>query len=241
MSLVVKSSYQLPLVVLQSLLTAITAFFKSVDKGETSPQSEPTVALEQDSQDYGDPTFLEEFVAAQDASVVFPIGVIVANISTCLYQIIANSFANPKPVSDNLASIIDTWILGVSILIKHRQQDWPTFLQYGGEWERLRSTNSNTSRTWSLYILTQILSMDPNAYFQGQDHFISAWFESIIEPDLTRRHDFTALLLNIDRDNAIFANALFTRNNSGIYEISSDALFEARPALIVRMFPLIGD
>src|SRR5271169_4359588 len=105
MSLVVKSSHQLPPVVFQSLLTAITVFFKSVDKGEMSPQSKPTVALELDSQDYGDPTFLEEFVAAQDTSVVFPIGVIVANISTSLYQIIANLFASPKPVSDSLASI----------------------------------------------------------------------------------------------------------------------------------------
>jgi hypothetical protein len=232
---VVKSSRQLPPIVTNDLLTALNAFFESVDKHDI-PAVHHSPAPDQDSQDYGDVTFLEEFVAAEETSSAFPIGVVISNISTYLYQIIGNLFGIPKLASGNLASIIDTWILAASILVKHRQRDWPTFLQYGGEWERLRSTNSKASRTWCPYILTKILSVDPNAYFQGQDHFISAWFESIIEPDMTRQHSFTALLLNIDDENTILANPLFTRNTSGVYEITSDALFEARPVLIVRMF-----
>jgi len=178
---------------------------------------------------------MEEFVQAQDETTVFPNSNILSNISVHLYQVVANLFSTMNP-PDHLSSIIDTWIQGISILVRHRQQDWTTFLQYGGEYERLRSTNSKASRIWCPYILTKILSVDSQAYFQGQDHFISAWFESIVQPDLTRQHSLTALLLNIDDQNTILENSLFMRNSVGKYEISSDALFEARPALIVRMF-----
>ena len=226
-----KSSHHLPAVVMNALFTSLNAFFTCVDKNNATPPRQSPIALDQDSQDYGDATFVEQFVAAQET----PDFVInISNISTHLYQVVANMFASVKPTSDNLGLIINTWILGVSVLVRHRQQDWATFLQYGGEWERLRSTNSKTSRTWSPYILSRILSRDPNAYFQGQDHFISAWFESIIEPDLTCQHSFTALLLNIDDENTILANTVFVRNSVGVYEVSSDVLFEARPALIIR-------
>ena len=231
-SLLVKSSHRLPQVVMNAFLASLNAFFTCVDKSTPAP-TQSLVALDQDSQDYGDATFMEEFVAGQETPA-FAINI--SNISTHLYQVIANIFASAGLATDNLAPIIDTWILGVSVLVRHRQQDWLTFLQYGGEWERLRSTNSRISRTWSPYILSKILSADPNAYFQAQDHFISAWFESIIEPDLTRQHTFTALLLNIDDKNTILVNSVFGRNSAGVYEISSDALFEARPALIVRTF-----
>ena len=231
-SLLVKSSHQLPPVVMNAFLASLNAFFTCVDKSIPAPIQSPIV-LDQDSQDYGDATFMEEFVAAQEPPA-FAINI--SNISTHLYQLIANLFASAKPAIDNLAPIIDTWILGVSVLVRHRQQDWPAFLQYGGEWERLRSTNSRISRTWSPYILSKILSANPSAYFQAQDHFISAWFESIIEPDLTRQHSLTALLLNIDDENIILSNSDFARNAVGVYEISPDALFEARPALIVRTF-----
>lgn len=231
-SLLVKSSHQLPPIVVNTLLTSLNAFFACIDKTVPAPIQSPIV-LDQDSQDYGDATFMEEFVAAQETPAFV---VNISNISTHLYQAIANKFASPKTATDNLAPIIDTWVLGVSVLVRHRQQDWLAFLQYGGEWERLRSMNSRISRIWSPYILSKILSAHPSAYFQAQDHFISAWFESIIEPDLTRQHSYTALLLNIDDENTILANSLFARNASGAFEISSDALFEARPALIVRMF-----
>lgn len=95
------------------------------------------------------------------------------------------------------------------------------------------------SRTWCPYILTKVLKADPNVYFEGQDHFISAWFESIIEPDLEGQHALTELLLNIDGQNAILENSVFARDSNGIYHISVDALFEARPALIVRTWPTI--
>jgi hypothetical protein len=229
-SLLVKSSQQLPPAVMNAFLTSLNALFTFVDKSTPAPSQSP-ITLDQDSQDYGDATFMEEFVAAQETPAFV---VNISNISTDLYQVIANMFASVNLATDNLAPIIDTWTLGLSVLVHHRQQDWLTFLQYGGEWERLRSTNSRISRTWSPYILTKILAIDPSAYFQAQDHFISAWFESIIEPDLTRQHSFTALLLNIDDKNNILENSVFARNSAGVYEISSDALFEARPALIVR-------
>jgi Mus7/MMS22 family len=231
--LVVKSSHQLPASVMNALLVLLKSFLSSVEKSQPSAPPE-IISLDQDSQDYGDASFLEEFAAAQDQSG-FPIGTIISSICTHLYQLVANLFASQKPTSDNLAFTIDNWILGISILVRHRQQDWATFLQYGGDWERLRSTNSRTSRAWCPYILNRVLSSDPSVYFQGRDHFISAWFESIIEPNLERQHAFTALLLNIDDENMVLGNSLFTKNSAGVYEITSDALFEARPALIVRM------
>jgi hypothetical protein len=220
---------------MNALLGVIKSFLSSVDVNQPSSVPTTVISVDQDSQDYGDATFLEEFAAAQDQAAAFPIGVIISSTCNDLYQIIANIFASAKATPDYLASIIDNWILGISTLVRHRQQDWTTFLQYGGDWERLRSTNSRTSRAWCPYILTRVLSADPTAYFQGRDHFISAWFESIIEPNLERQHAFTELLLNIDDDNLVLENSLFTTNVAGVYEITSDALFEARPALIICM------
>jgi hypothetical protein len=233
-NLVVKSSHELPPSVIHALFALLKDFFVSVDKEVQRVPASISIGLDQDSQDYGDASFMEEFIAAQDIPGGFPIGAVVAGCCNYLYQVTSNLFANSKPNVENLASSIDIWILGKSILVRHGLQDWITFLQYGGEWERLRSTNSTTSRAWCPYILTKVLSADPHAYKHGQDHFISAWFESIVEPDLERQHAFTTLLLNIDDENVVLANSLLVRNSAGVYEITSDALFEARPVLIVR-------
>jgi len=232
-TLVVKSSQQSPSNVMRALLAVVNSFLSYVDKTDPDVTIIALPAPDQDSQDYGDASFMEAFVAAQDTSS-FHFGLIVSNISGNLFQVISNIFATPKPTYENLKAIIDSWILGVSILVRHQQLDWTTFMQYGGEWERLRSANTKTSREWCPYMLSTILSADAAAYFQGEDHFISAWFESIIEPDLARQHSLTELLFNIDDGNIILPRSLFARNATGKYEITNEALFETRPTLIVR-------
>jgi hypothetical protein len=236
----VKSSHEIPVALTNGLLNLLNAFFAAVDKEfpVISLQPPPPLA-DDDSQDYGDSAFLEEFVAVQEKSN-FAGASTISNICGHLYRVVANLFASARAKADKVGSIIDTWIQGISILIRHRQQDWTTFLQYGGEWERLRSTNSKISRAWCPYILTKVLKADSGAYFQGQDHFISAWFESIIEPDLSGQHALTELLLNIDDQSTILKNSVFAKNSEGVYQVSADALFEARPALIVRMSSDVG-
>jgi hypothetical protein len=232
----VKSSHDIPAALTTGLLNLLTAFFDAVDKKFVVPTFQPPPpAFDEDSQDYGDSAFLEEFVAVQETSN-FPVGQNISTICTHLYRVVANVFAY-APKSQPVGQIIDAWINGLSILVAHRLQDWTTFLQYGGEWERLRSTNSRMSRAWGPVILTKILRADPTAYFQGQEHFISAWFESIIEADLDGQHALTERLLNIDDGGTILENSVFAKNTEGIYLISADALFEARPTLIVRMNP----
>ena len=226
----------MPAVLLTALFSVLKSFFGAIDRITTGIQLTVPDLIEQDSQDYGDAAFFEEFIAHQDSAAPFPIGTTISNVNGHIFRLLANHFASLKRTPENLQEIIDVWIQGISILVRHHQQDWTTFLQYGGEWERLRSANTATSRTWSPYILTKVLSADGNAYIQGRDHFIGAWFESIIEPDLQRQHTFTALLLNVDDEKSVLANSLFAKNREGVYEISGDALFEARPALIVRMF-----
>jgi len=233
--LVLKAFHQLSPTVMHSLLSALRAFISAVEEIPL-PLTHTT---DQDSQDYGDATLFEEFVAAQDSTVEFPAGITLSSINTHLFQVIANIFANANPVPVDLPAIIDLWIFGNSALVKYHQYDWSTFLQYGGVWERLRSTNSRISRAWCPYILTKLLEADPNAYFEGQEHFISAWFESIVEPELERQHAYTSALLNISGDSWFLETSLFTKNAAGSYEISADALFEARPGLIVRMMPFL--
>ena len=232
----VKSSHEVPVALITGFLNLLNTFFEAIGKNFAIPSFQPLPpALDEDSQDYGDSAFFEEFVAIQEPSN-FPVGQVISAICTHLYRVIANLFASTAK-SQTVGPIIDTWIHGLSILVTHRQQDWTTFLQYGGEWERLRSMNSRTSRAWCPVILTKVLKADPTAYFQGQDHFISAWFESIVEADLGGQHALTELLLNIDDGGTILENSVFARNAEGIYQISADALFEARPTLIVRMNP----
>ena len=211
----------------------VNSFFSSVDKTGSDLAAVAPPALDEDSQDYGDASFMEAFVVAHESPSSFPVSLIISNISSNLFQLISAAFATPKLANDNLKVIIDTWISGISVLVRHHQLDWSTFMQYGGEWERLRSANTIASRSWCPYILSKILSSDPEVYSEGENHFISAWFESIIEPDLTRQHSLTELLLNIDDGNTILPRSLFSRNAIGKYEITNEALLEARPALIV--------
>lgn len=236
-ALVVKSSQYPPSNVMRALLGVINSFISSVHTTESDVAVIAPSVPDQDSQDYGDASFMEAFVAAQEKSSSFPVGVIVSHISGNLFQVISSIFATPKPSHHNLKAIIDSWILGISILVRHSQLDWTTFMQYGGEWERLRSANTKISRAWCPYILSKILSADSKAYFQGEDHFISAWFESIIEPDLARQHSLTELLFNIEDGNTILPRSLFMKNAAGKYEITNEALFESRPNLIARMYP----
>ena len=216
-------------------MNLLNPFFTAVEtKYVVTTFQLPPLAADEDSQDYGDSAFIAEFIAVQE-NLDFPVGPTISNICSHLYRVVANLFGSPQTKSEKIGPIIDTWVHGISILVRHRQQNWTSFLQYGGEWERLHSTNSQISRRWCPYILTRVLKADVDAYCQGQDHFISAWFESIVEPDLDGQHSLTELLLNIDDENSILGNSVFARNSDGAYQISSDALFEARPALIVRM------
>src|SRR5579859_4636430 len=234
--MIVKSSHQLPSRVIRALLTVLKIFLTAIDKATTVSQAPISISLDQDSQDYGDATFLEEFMSAENNASHFPVAENLSKICSHLHQVVANLFASFKPTADELGAIIDTWIVGVSIAVRHGLLDWAAFLQYGGEWERLRSTNSQISRRWSPYILTRVLSADPNAYVIEPDQFISAWFESIVEPEVEQQYSFTAVLLNIEDDHTILKNPLFTKNSEGVYEITPEALFEARPSLIVCMF-----
>jgi hypothetical protein len=221
---------------MRAFLAVLKAFFTAIDRATPVAQAPISVSLDHDSQDYGDAAFLEEYVAAQDDASAFPVGHILTNICTQLHQIIANLFASFKPTGEDLGSIIDIWIVGISIAIRRGLRDWAAFLQYGGEWERLRSTNSSISRRWSPYILTKVLAADPNAFSEAPDQFISAWFESIVEPEVELQTSFTAVLLNIEDEHMILRNPLFTKNSEGVYDITPEALFEARPSLIVCMF-----
>jgi len=226
---------------MRALLGVVNIFFSAVESTESDVTIVAPPALDQDSQDYGDASFVEAFFAACETSSSFPVGVIISSISGHLFKEISNAFATPKPAHDNLKGIIDSWILGISTLVRHHQLNWTTFMKYGGEWERLRSANTRTSRAWCPYILSKILSADSKAYFEGEDHFISAWFESIIEPDLARQHALTELLFNIDNGDAILPKSLFTKNAAGKYEITNEALFESRPNLIIRIFTYFTD
>jgi hypothetical protein len=176
---------------------------------------------------------MADYLAAQEVSS-FPIGSFISNICSDLYQLIANAFANSREKNPNLELMINTWISGLDVLRHHGHYEWATFLQYGGEWERLRSINSDASRAWCPYILTRVLQADSNAYYQGKDHFISAWFEGIVEPSIVRQHELTTLLLNIDDQKPVLENSMFVKNDAGRYQISSEDLFEARPAMITR-------
>ena len=231
----VKSSHEVAVVLTSGLLNLLNPFFTAVEtKYVVTTFQLPPLAADEDSQDYGDSAFIAEFIAVQE-NLDFPVGPTISNICSHLYRVVANLFGSAQTKSEKIGPIIDTWVHGISILVRHRQQNWTSFLQYGGEWERLHSTNSQISRRWCPYILTRVLKADLDAYCQGQDHFISAWFESIIEPDLDGQHALTELLLNVDDENTVLENSVFARNSEGTYQVSSDALFEARPALIVRI------
>jgi Mus7/MMS22 family len=232
--IVLRLAHQLPPAIVKSLFSVVKLFFDSLPKVSATPAIE-SVSLDQDSQEYGDASFMEEFIAAQEPNP-FPSGVVISDICGHLFQIIANIFARASQKHDNLAMAIDTWISGLAILCQNGQHRWTRFLQYGGEWERIRSTNSKNSRAWCPYVLTQLLTADPSAYVQGPDHFISAWFEGIVEPNLTRQHSYTTLLLNIDNRNLILEGAMFGRNSNGKYDISSESLVDARPTLIMRSY-----
>jgi len=220
-----------------ALLAVLKAFFTAIDQATPVSEVPIAISLDNDSQDYGDETFLEEFMAAQDNASAFPAGNVLVNICTQLHQVIANLFASFKPAEEHLGPIIDIWIVGVSMAVRHGLRDWAAFLQYGGEWERLRSTNSQISRLWSPYILTRVLAADPTAFSNAPDQFISASFESIVEPEVEQQSSsLTTMLLNIEDQNTILRNPLFRRNSEGVYDITAEALFEARPSLIVCTF-----
>ena len=231
--LVVRVSNQLPSSVIRGLLTMLKTFLTAVDKENQVPQTQVSISLDQDSQDYGDDAFLEEYMAINDNPNGFVVGTILSNICGHLSQVIANQFVSFKAAEHDLGLIIDTWISGTSILVRGGLRDWSTFLQYGGEWERLRSTNSKTSRRWSPYILTKVLSADPSAFLKAPDQFISSWFECIVEPEVERQSVFTSILLNLGGEETILRNPLFGKNSDGQYDITPEALFEARPALII--------
>lgn len=197
------------------------------------PPRHESQSQDEESQDYGDVTFLEEAVTGEttDAALSFLVDPVM--------QLVSNCFGADTIIDDDLLStLVDFWTVLAQRLVTEGSRDWPHYLDAysSGSWFQLRDTAQR--RTYTPYILSAILELDPKSFREHEVVFLGAWLVSLLERESTLKfqHHLTSSLLNAATDHAVLQNLPFAvERQTGRFEISLTEIRERRLALIASI------
>ncbi|GAO50790.1 hypothetical protein SAICODRAFT_106627 [Saitoella complicata NRRL Y-17804] len=200
---------------------------------------------EEDSQDYGDVSFLEEFAAVEAGVVPSEASALLKQVnevwSPQLFQMLSNYFGADNEVSDNaIHDTVKTWLYCARLLVQHNLRTWVSYLEGGAEaWPRLGDVPRK--RAVSNIFFSTVLECVPEIYHEHRMIFLSFWISSIVEPGLAvDQHVFTSTLLSIDTSGDLVSNPPFVRQLDGSYSISAEELRSARGALLSSILESMG-
>ncbi|BFZ59299.1 hypothetical protein YB2330_000305 [Saitoella coloradoensis] len=239
------SSFSLPdAVVLQALglLRDVLQCSASIASLSTAVQAP---LPEEDSQDYGDVSFLEEFAAVEAGVVPSEASALLKQVnetwSPQLFQMLSNYFGPDNEVSDNVIhETVKTWLYCARLLVQHNLRTWVSYLEGGAEaWTRLGDVPRK--RAVGNIFFSTVLECVPEIYHEHRMIFLSFWISGIVEARLAvDQHVFTSTLLSIDTSGDLFSNPPFVRQLDGSYSISAEQLRSDRGALLSSILESMG-
>lgn len=209
-----------------------------IRKDEDDPPSAAAIAVNDDSQEYGDWTGIETMcedvqesprpsAAIQHVENVF---------QPAVSRLISNCFGEDHcPEDAILFTAIDCWTSIAQILVKHRLQHWESYLSpYGSHsWMALRATAQ--TKKFTPQFLASCIEKDSQFYSECRAQVLSMWMSCLVERTsmLKFQHRLTEALLNKDSESALFRNLPFYRDRrDDRYHVTLSDFSERRLSLI---------
>lgn len=197
-------------------------------------RQERSQAVNEDSQEYGDWSAIEENEEDQirRAAAVH----LHESIHKPLSHLLSNLFgAEVMPDDAILLKTIDTWIAVAQVLVGQEVKSWDHYVsQYGQDsWQSLRNTEQ--TRKCTAYFLSTMIEKEPDCYREHKSFFLTSWAASLLEREclLKFQHRYTAAILCADPGEPILKNLPFwSDRNTGRFEISAQDLRERRVSLL---------
>ncbi|KAI9777116.1 MAG: hypothetical protein M1839_009072 [Geoglossum umbratile] len=211
---------------------AIVQEYVNISSGRNDCQGAPQ--SNEDSQDYGDWSALEDMVSGEFGNEAAKH--LCDTVYDSLLRLVSNCFgADVVPEDPFLLTITDTWVSVAQFLVKEGLKQWSNFTEsYNREsWFSLRSTEQ--TRKFTAYFMSKVIESDITSYKANKHFFLSFWMTSLVEREslLKYQHRFTNVLLNHDRDNPILKNLPFlTNRGSDGYSITASEFRARRLSLI---------
>ncbi|KAL8768601.1 MAG: hypothetical protein Q9194_005656, partial [Teloschistes cf. exilis] len=193
----------------------------------------PTMATEDDSQDYGD-------WLAFDAEIPLsgPITEtrqdLEQHFQQPLRKLLSNCFgADKSPEDPFLVKVIDTWVVCGRISVLQGNKTWVDYIgDYGHDsWASLRDTEQ--TRKFSAYYLAALVNNDISILKEHKQGVLKTWISSLVEREslLKYQNALTSSLLNGDPHDPILVNPPFWMS-SGRFDITPSEFAERRLLLI---------
>lgn len=190
----------------------------------------------EDSQDYGDFSLLQEFATGQPSSQTNDTTGLVGFIHDACAQLLSNAFGSEVPPDDTLlTNLVDVWIQLANYMVSKGLRCWSNFVTdyNAGAWYQLRDTTQH--RKFTSYVLAKILENDSHAFDCLRQTFLAAWLKSLVDRESTLKyqHSLTAALLNVQSEEPLLHNLPFSRMPTTMtYQITLQELRQARLGLI---------
>ncbi|MCJ1472053.1 hypothetical protein MMC13_000698 [Lambiella insularis] len=210
-----------------------TVIIQALDVILTFAQHFKPAETSDDSQDYGD---LSAFAELTD---LLPpeIGIALKKpIYDSLRRLLSNCFgADTAPEDTVLVKIVQVWSVAAQLSVSHGPKTWNDYIgPYGNDsWHSLGDTEQRGK--FSGFFLATLIEDDQRVYQNHTQLVLRLWIASLVEREalLKFQHKLTSVILNMDRDNALFVNLPFwVETQTGCYNITAAEFRERRTSLI---------
>ncbi|KAH0037261.1 hypothetical protein KCU78_g1732, partial [Aureobasidium melanogenum] len=212
--------------IVDELLVAKSRLCKPIQQ-ESQPGSD-------DSQEYGDWSFMEQVIEEPEDSG--PKTSEVAFLQEPLASLLSTCFGSEKSPDDALLKkIVDIWVATAQHLIKENVLDWSSFLDVysTSSWFQLRETEQR--HKYTCYFLASVIKNDRSSLNNHRTLFMKAWFVALFEREskLKFQHRLTSSLLEKATSEPLLHNLPFAANHeTGEYRITLTEFRERRISLI---------
>ncbi|QIW97771.1 hypothetical protein AMS68_003289 [Peltaster fructicola] len=198
---------------------------------------------DEDSQDYGDASLLDQYMPDAGAPSNETADLVSLHV-TPMAHLISNAFgAEPPPEDSILSKAIDVWSLLLKNMVKLRITTWDDVLEgYSPvSWRQLRDTAQY--RIYTPKLISTIISNADDAKALPFGPILTAWLTSTVEREsvLKFQHDLTTAMLNNFTRDAVLYNLPFSQTGAGIFRISMHELRQCRLALLAAVFSNMRD
>ncbi|KAI4720163.1 hypothetical protein E4T48_03552 [Aureobasidium sp. EXF-10727] len=187
-----------------------------------------------DSQDYGDWSFMDQVLEEPENSA--PKVSEVAFLQEPIASLLSTCFGSEKSPDDALLKkVVDVWTATAQHLIKENVLDWSSFLDVYSttSWFQLRETEQR--HKYTCYFLASVIKSDKSSLTNHRILFMKAWFVSLFEREsmLKFQHRLTASLLEKATLEPLLHNLPFAADHeTGEYRITMAEFRQRRISLI---------
>ncbi|CAD0114110.1 unnamed protein product [Aureobasidium uvarum] len=212
--------------IVDELLVAKSRLSKPLQQ-ESQPGSD-------DSQDYGDWSFMDQVMEEPESSE--PKTSEVAFLQEPIASLLSTCFGSEKSPDDALLKrVVDVWTATAQHLTKDHVLDWSSFLDVYSttSWFQLRETEQR--HKYTCYFLASVIKSDKSSLTDHRILFVKAWFVSLFEREsmLKFQHRLTASLLENTISEPLLHNLPFAADHeTGEYRINMAEFRQRRISLI---------